>query len=52
MFAAEGRAVGLISIALEEFAEELRGVVRDADDFVRCLTIEFEAEFGLGLTVI
>src|SRR6266850_3290174 len=52
MFAAEGGTGGLISIALEEFAQELRGLVRDADDLVRCLTIEFEAEFGLGSTVI
>src|SRR4051794_14329856 len=38
--------------ALEEFAEERRRLIRDADDLVRCLTIEFEIEFGRGLAVI
>src|SRR6266852_9611649 len=38
--------------ALEEFAEERRRFIRDADDFVRCLMIEFEIELGPGLAVI
>ena len=37
--------------ALEESAEERRRFIRDADDLVRCLTIEFEIELGLGSTV-
>ncbi len=32
--------------------EECRRFVRDADDLVRCLTIEFEIELGLGSTVV
>jgi len=39
------------SDALEEFAEERRRFIRDGDDFVRCLTIEFEIELGLGSTI-
>ena len=39
-------------VALEEFAEERRRFIRDADDLVRCLTIEFEIELGPGLAVI
>jgi hypothetical protein len=39
-------------VALEEFAEERRRFIRDADDLVRCLTIEFEIELGSGLAVI
>src|SRR6266436_3520958 len=38
--------------ALEEFAEERRRLIRDADDLVRCLTIEFEIELGRPLAVI
>jgi hypothetical protein len=37
---------------LEEFTEERRRFLRDADDLVRCLTIEFEIELGRGLAVI
>ena len=37
---------------LEEFVEERRRFIRDADDLVRCLTIEFEIELGPGLAVI
>ncbi len=33
-------------------AEERRRFIRDADDLVRCLTIEFEIELGLGPTVV
>ncbi len=33
-------------------AEERRRFIRDADDLVRCLTIEFEIELGRGLAVI
>ena len=36
----------------EEFAEERRRFIRDADDLVRCLTIEFEIEPGSGVAVI
>ena len=39
-------------VALEEFVEEGRRFIRDADDLVRCLTIEFEIELGPGLAVI
>ena len=39
-------------VALEEFAEEGRGLIRDPDDLVRGLTIEFEIELGPGLPVI
>jgi hypothetical protein len=37
---------------LEEFVEECLRFIRDADDLVRCLTIEFEIELGSGLAVI
>jgi hypothetical protein len=39
------------SAALKEPAEERRRFIRDADNLVRCLTIEFEIELGLGSTV-
>src|SRR6266568_2086631 len=39
------------SAALKESAEERRRFIRDADNLVRCLTIEFEIELGLGSTV-
>src|SRR5882757_4188496 len=39
-------------LALEEFAEERRRFIRDSDDLVRCLTIEFEIELGPGPAVI
>src|SRR2546430_8722934 len=38
--------------ALKESAEERRRFIRDADDFVRCLTIKFEIELGFRATVI
>ena len=38
--------------ALKESAEERSRFFRDAGDFVRCLTIEFEIELGLGPTVL
>src|SRR6266446_10732578 len=38
--------------ALKESAEERRRVIGDADNLVRCLTIEFEIELGLGATVL
>src|SRR6267142_1829893 len=38
--------------ALQESAEERRCFVRDADNLVRCLTIEFEIELSLGSTVV
>ena len=37
---------------LKESAEERRSFIRDADDLVRCLTVEFEIELGLWLTVV
>src|SRR5438067_13878699 len=40
------------SAALKETAEERRRVIGDADNLVRCLTIEFEIELGLGATVV
>jgi NAD(P)-dependent dehydrogenase (short-subunit alcohol dehydrogenase family) len=33
-------------VALEKFVEERRRFIRDADDLVRCLTIEFEIELN------
>src|SRR6266702_3525370 len=39
-------------LALEEFAEELSRVIRDAGGLVRCLTIELEIELGPGLAVV
>src|SRR5437762_5285044 len=39
-------------LSLKESAEERRCFIRDADDLVRCLTIEFEVELGLGSTVV
>src|SRR5437588_12018447 len=40
------------STALKEPAEERRRFIRDADNLIRCLTIEFEIELGLGSTVV
>src|SRR5438094_2932002 len=40
------------SASLKESAEERRRFIRDADNLVRCLTIEFEIELGLGATVV
>jgi hypothetical protein len=54
----EPRALAIIHpkrkqlVALKEFAEERRRFIRDADDLVRCLTIEFEIELGPGSAVI
>ncbi len=42
----------LTAYGLEEFAEERRRLIRDADDLVRCLAIEFEIELGPPLAVI
>src|SRR5207249_2355825 len=42
----------LKSAALKESAEERRRFIRDADNLVRCLAIEFEIELGLGSTVV
>ena len=40
------------SAALKESAKECRRFIRDAANLVRCLTIEFEIELGLGSTVV
>ena len=40
------------SAALKESEEERRRFIGDADNLIRCLTIEFEIELGLGSTVI
>src|SRR5438552_17604769 len=40
------------SAALKESAEERCRFLRDADNLVRCLTIEFEIELGLGSTFV
>src|SRR5213593_840963 len=40
------------SAALKESAKERRSFIRDADDLVCCLTVEFEIELGLGSTVV
>src|ERR1700730_6172907 len=37
---------------VKESAKERRRFIRDADNLVRCLTIEFEIELGLGSTVV
>src|SRR5439155_21744130 len=39
-------------LSLKESAEERRCFIRDADNLVRCLTIKFEIELGLGSTVV
>jgi hypothetical protein len=54
---ASGRLRGAISgfisksTGLKEPAEEFLRFIRDADNLVRCLTIEFEIELGFGSTV-
>src|SRR5258707_15802598 len=40
------------SAASKKPAEERHRFIRDADNLVRCLTIEFEIELGLGSTVL
>src|SRR5436190_17666450 len=37
---------------LKELAQECSRFIRDANDFVRCLAIEFEIEFGFGAIVV
>ena len=39
-------------VTLEESIEECRRLVRDADDFVRCLAVEFKIEFGFRASII
>src|SRR5437762_8512169 len=39
-------------LSLKESAEERCRFIRDADDLIRCLTIKFEVELGLGSTVV
>src|SRR5207245_2678236 len=39
-------------LSLKESVEECRRFIRDTDDFVRCLTIEFKIELGLGSAVV
>jgi hypothetical protein len=39
-------------LSLKESPKERRRFIRDADDLVRRLTIEFEVELGLGSTVV
>jgi len=39
-------------LSLKESAEERRRLIRDPGDLVRCLTIKFEIELGLGSTVV
>src|SRR5438105_6237093 len=46
------RVAGEPTAALKESAEERRRFIRDADNLIRCLTIEFEIELGLGSTVV
>jgi len=38
--------------SLKESAEERRRVIGDADNLVRCLTVEFEIELGFRATVV
>src|SRR2546423_9185210 len=40
------------TVAIKEPAKERRRFIRDADDLVCCLTVEFEIELGLGSTVV
>jgi hypothetical protein len=40
------------SAALKESAEKSRRFIRDTDDLVRCLAVEFKIELGLGSTVV
>ena len=40
------------SAALKESAEKRRCFIRDADDLIRCLTIESKIELGLRSTVV
>ena len=37
---------------LKESVQECCRFIRDANDFVRCLAIEFEIEFGFGTIVV
>ena len=46
------RAAGQADHSLEESIEKLRDFIRDADDFVRCLAIEFEIKLGFRLAII
>jgi hypothetical protein len=46
------RAPGQADHSLEESIEKLRDFIRDADDFVRCLAIEFEIKLGFRLAII
>src|SRR6266545_1515323 len=39
-------------LLLKESAEKRRRFIRDADDLVRCLTVEFKIELALGSTVV
>jgi len=39
-------------VMLEEAIEKRRRFIRDADDFIRCLAIEFEIELGFRLSII
>jgi hypothetical protein len=39
-------------LSLKESAEDRRRLIRDLSDLVRCLTIKFEIELGLGSTVV
>jgi hypothetical protein len=39
-------------VTLEESVEKRHRFIRDADDFVRCLAIEFEIELGFRLAII
>ncbi len=46
------RVAGEPAAALKESAEERRRFIRDADNLVRCLTIEFEIELRLRPAVV
>src|SRR5262245_15814272 len=46
------RFASSVPSALKESLEECRCLVRDTDDLIRCLTIEFEIEFGFGSMVV
>ncbi len=41
-----------IPALLKESAEKACGFIGDADNLIRCLSIEFEIELGLGATVV
>jgi hypothetical protein len=48
----KGEGLANTLVRLEESIEKRSRLIRDTDDFVRCLAIEFEIELGFRLAVI